>query len=104
MRAGNLDRVIVIEAPTVTVDDLGTPVTTWSPLVTLRAQLLKRSIDDREGQRAVTDSTATFRCYFYPGVTPEHRLTFEGQAFKIASIREIGRRVGFDLIVERVGP
>jgi head-tail adaptor len=103
MRAGNLDRVIEIQSPTVTLNEYRTPVTVWSPLATLRAQLLKRSVDGREGQHTVTDSTATFRCYFYPGVTLEHRVMFEGQAFKITSIRELGRHAGMDLSVERVG-
>ncbi|WP_041358092.1 head-tail adaptor protein [Nitrobacter hamburgensis] len=104
MRAGNLDRVIVIEAPTVTFDEYRTPVTSWEPVVTLRAQLITRSIDDRQGQHAVSDSTATFRTYFYPGITLEHRAVFEGQAFKITAIRELGRRAGLDLTCERVGP
>jgi head-tail adaptor len=103
MRAGSLDRVIVIEAPTVTYDEYRTPVTSWAPVVTLRARLFTRSIDDRQGQHAVTDSTVTFRTYFYPGITLEHRAVFEGQAFKITAIKEIGRRVGLDIMCERVG-
>jgi head-tail adaptor len=104
MRAGNLDRVIVIEAPTVTYDEYRTPVTSWAPVVSLRAQPIMRSTGDRQGQHAVTDGTATFRTYFYPGVTLEHRAVFEGQAFKITAIKEIGRRVGLEITCERVGP
>ncbi|WP_438274385.1 head-tail adaptor protein [Nitrobacter sp.] len=103
MRAGNLDRVIVIEAATVTYDEYRTPVASWAPVVSLRAQLIMRSLDDRQGQHAVTDSTATFRAYFYPGITLEHRVVFEGQTFKITAIKEIGRRVGLDIMCERVG-
>ncbi|MGN6311747.1 MAG: phage head closure protein [Xanthobacteraceae bacterium] len=103
MRAGSMDRFITIETPTVTRDDYGSAVTTWSTLVSLRAQLVNRSIDNREGQQTTTDNTATFRTYFYPGVTLDHRVMFEGQAFKITSMRELGRRAGMDLTCERIG-
>lgn len=103
MRAGNLDRVIEIHAPTVTVDEAGTPITSYVKLVTLRVQTLKHSIDDREGQHAVTDTTMSFRCYWFPGVWPGHRVVFEGNAYNVTAIRELGRRAGMDLIVEKVG-
>lgn len=104
MRAGNMDRVIIIETSTVTMNEYRVPVTSWSPLVTLRAQLLKNSTDNRDGQRTVTDATMTFRSYWHPSVTLECHVTFEGESYRITSIKELGRRAGMDLSVERVGP
>jgi SPP1 family predicted phage head-tail adaptor len=103
MRAGSLDRLIEIQTPTVAYDAYRNQSTTWAKLVSLRAQLVNRSIDNRDGQNVTTDSTATFRTYFHPGVTLDHRVMFEGQAFKITSIRELGRRAGMDLTCERIG-
>lgn len=103
MRAGSMDRLIEIQVATVIVDEYRNQSTTWATLVPLRAQLVNRSIDDRAGQNATTDSTATFRTYFYPGVTLDHRVMFEGQAYTIKSIKELGRRAGMDLACERIG-
>jgi hypothetical protein len=38
------------------------------------------------------------------GVTLENRVCYQDQAFKIMTIKEIGRRVGLDIVCERVGP
>jgi hypothetical protein len=70
----------------------------------MRAQVLQYDTSNREGQHVTSDTTITFRCYFLDGVTLENRVLYDGSAFKITKIKEIGRRVGLDLIVERVGP
>jgi SPP1 family predicted phage head-tail adaptor len=104
MQAGKLDRVIEVQTPLATVDDYGTPVTTWTKFATMRAQVLQYDTSNREGQHVTSDTTITFRIYWLDGVTLEHRVLYDGNAFKITKIKEIGRRVGLDLIVERVGP
>jgi len=103
MRAGSMDRLIEIQVATVTYDAYRNQTTVWETLVPLRAQLINRLVDNREGQHATTDSTATFRTYFYPGITLDHRVMFEGQAYSIKSIKELGRRAGMDLACERIG-
>jgi head-tail adaptor len=71
----------------------------------LGAQKLENAISDREGARGdTTDNTITFRMRWIDGVTLENRVTYQDQAFKIMSIKEIGRRVGLDITCERVGP
>jgi SPP1 family predicted phage head-tail adaptor len=105
MRAGNLDRVIQIQRPTTGLDLYGTPIETWTLVATVRAQKLENAIANREGERGdTTDNTITFRIYWIDGVTLENRITYEGQQFKIVSIKEIGRHVGLDLTCGRVGP
>ena len=105
MRAGNLDRVITIESRTTEVDYRGTVTDTWVTFATVRAQKLENAIDNREGARGdTTDTTITFRTRWLDGVTLDHRVTYEGQPFKITRIKEIGRRVGLDVTCERVGP
>jgi SPP1 family predicted phage head-tail adaptor len=104
MRAGLMDRVIEIQTPLAAVDDYGTPVTTWTKLATMRAQVLQYDTSNREGQHVTSDTTITFRMYWMDGLSLEHRVLYDGQALKIGKIKEIGRRVGLDLIVERVGP
>jgi SPP1 family predicted phage head-tail adaptor len=105
MRAGNLDRVIELQRPTTTLDLYGTPVQGWAKVKTMRAAMLQYLTDNREGQRgSTTDATVTFRMRWLDGVTLENRVLYDGQAFKITGIKEIGRRVGLDIMCERVGP
>jgi head-tail adaptor len=103
MRAGSLDRIVEIQSPTETISEAGVPVTVWSHVATMRAQMLQFDTSNREGQHTTSDTTITFRCYYLDGVTLEHRVLYLGEAFKIQKIKELGRRAGLDLIVEKVG-
>jgi hypothetical protein len=70
----------------------------------MRAQVLQFSTDDREtagGNR--TDTSITFRIRYTGGVDLDHRVLYERDTFTIKNIKEFGRRVGLDLIAERVG-
>lgn len=105
MRAGNLDRVIEIQQPTAAISEAGTPNDSWTPFATVRAQLLQFNTDDRETARGgSTEQSVTFRIRWLDGVTLDHRVTYEGRAFTIKTIKELGRRAGLDVICERVGP
>jgi SPP1 family predicted phage head-tail adaptor len=105
MRAGNLDRVIELQRRTTGLDLYGTPTPTWTPVATMRAQLLKNATDNQDGQRGdTTNAVLTFRTRFLDGVTLENRVSYQGQQFEIIGISEIGRRVGMDLTGRRVGP
>jgi head-tail adaptor len=105
MRAGNLDRVIRIERSFIALDLYGVPFTAWTLFATMRAQKLENAVSDREGARGdTTDNIIAFRMRWIDGVTLEHRVSYEGQTFKIMTIKEIGRRVGLDVTCERVGP
>lgn len=104
MRAGQLDRVIQIQDVfEVAVDEYGTPTRTFQK-VRVRAQMLQYDTTNREGTRPTTDTTITFRVYWIEGISLESRVIYDEQVFKIQKIREIGRRAGLDLVVERVGP
>ncbi|MGY3575285.1 head-tail adaptor protein [Bradyrhizobium sp. USDA 4504] len=104
MRAGNLDRVIEIQRRTTGLDLYGTAIDTWAKVATMRAQKLENATDNREGQRGdVTDTVITFRCRWLDGLSLDHRLLYDGQAFKITRLKELGRRRGVDIVCERVG-
>ena len=104
MRAGNLDRSIVIESRTTALDLYGAPADAWATFATMRAQLMQYVTADRETSRGnVTDTIVTFRTRWLDAVTLDHRVVYEDEAFTIRQIVEIGRRVGLDLKCERVG-
>lgn len=104
MRAGNLDRIIEIQRRSTGLDLYGTVIDVWTTIATMRAQKLENAIVNHEGARGdTTDNVITFRMRWLDGVTLENRLTYEGHAFTIKRIRELGRRVGLDVMCERVG-
>jgi hypothetical protein len=51
-----------------------------------------------------TDTKITFRMRWMDGLTLENRVCYLGQAFTIRQIKEIGRRIGLDVVCEQVGP
>lgn len=105
-KAGKLDRSITITRSTGTSIDInGVPVETWSPLVTLRAELVEASIAERmRSHGASTEASVTFRTRFYPGVTVADRVSYGGAVYNIKAVQEIGRRRGLELKTERLGP
>jgi hypothetical protein len=106
MRAGQLDRVIEIQDIFEdAVDEYGTPTRTKSGAsLKVRAQMLSYDTTNREGARPTTEQSITFRVYWIEGLSLESHVLYDGQVFKILKIREIGRRAGLDLVVDRVGP
>jgi SPP1 family predicted phage head-tail adaptor len=105
MRAGKLDRVIIIQRGATVNGAGGVPVTTWSPIGTMRAQIVNGATEEFiRGPGASEETSITFRLRFLDGVTTENRVTFEGQAFDIKEIRELGRRRGLDIRCVRVAP
>ena len=105
MRAGSLDRVIQIQRRTNDIDFYGALTYVWPLFATVRAQVLQFATDDREGARGnTTDQTITFRIRWIDGLTLDHRIVYQDKAFTIRQIKEIGRRIGLDVVCERVGP
>lgn len=105
MRAGQFDRSITIDRATNAIDGNGTVTQTWATIFTLRAKRLVNSRADQDAaQGASTVTTETFVTRYVDGLTLEDRVTFEGSPFTLKEIREIGRRRGLQLRVEKVGP
>ena len=98
IRAGDLDRTIVIMRETVTLDAHRAKVSTWTPLVTLRAKAMEASLMDalRTGGSSVEDSR-TFLCRWTDGITTDDRVSYAGALFTIASVSELGRRVAMSI-------
>jgi SPP1 family predicted phage head-tail adaptor len=105
MRAGNLDRVITIERESTALDLYGAPIKVWTSFATMRVQVLQFATDDQESERGnTTDTKITFRMRWMDGLTLDNRVCYQGQPFVIRQIKEIGRRIGLDVVCERVGP
>ncbi|MCA6124564.1 phage head closure protein [Bradyrhizobium sp. WSM 1704] len=106
MRAGDLDRLIEIQQCTTTVNEFRTPVETWSPFATMRAKLMQISVSDTENASRgnTSDAVLVFRTRWLDGLTLEHRVAYQGATYTIRNLKELSRRVGWDIRCERVGP
>jgi head-tail adaptor len=114
MRAGSLDRTIVIQKPVFDeISDSGEACTEWLSILTARAEV----IDARASEAGVDYGEAetvlrTFRMRWPPKVnlatglpieiTTAARVLYEGVTFDIKDIVEIGRRRGLELRCERI--
>lgn len=98
MKAGDLDRRITVERASVATDNYGGETRTWAALGTVWAQVLP--ISDGERWRAgevAAHVTTRFRIRWGLGVTVRDRIVYEGRAYDIAGVKEIGRREGQEI-------
>lgn len=99
MRAGKLDKVISIEAllPAGT-DEYGNPVEAWTPLATVRGQIVQASTEEFLRSYGQAEETAViFRTRFVDRVNTTHRVRFEDKLHDIKEVKEIGRRRGLEI-------
>uniref|UniRef100_UPI003BABB206 phage head closure protein n=1 Tax=Stappia sp. TaxID=1870903 RepID=UPI003BABB206 len=104
MRAGKLDRSIVIQAYARTgTTPAGAPVMSWSDFATVRAQIVQASTEEFQRDYGEGGNTAIiFRLRWLDGVTVAHRVTYDGKILNIREMTEIGRRRGLELRCEEV--
>lgn len=102
MRAGDLDRVVMLQRASGDVNEYGEPVETWIPLATVRAKLTT------ETGREFFSSGQTFSAgrgllliRWRADVLVTDRAVLDGVVWNIESVREVGRRVALELMVTR---
>lgn len=98
MKAGKLDRIIVIQRVTTTVDEYGTPQEGWSTVATIRAQRVKLTTEEfLRAFGSTSDAVAVFRIRHMDGLTLADRITCDGDTYDLKGIEPIGRREGLEL-------
>lgn len=98
-----LNRRIAIERETTTLDQHRRPVKAWTSLVSRRAELVTLSTEDFAklfGEE--TKKTLVFRLWFVRDLTTTDRLIYDGAAFDIRDIQELGFREGLEVRCEAV--
>lgn len=96
MRAGKLDRQIVIQRKSVTYATDGSPINSWSTLATVWAQQRPNRGDERFAVRGlVGKAVITFQMRYRAdlALTNQDRIVYDGKTWDIADVREIGRHV-----------
>src|SRR5690606_30362543 len=101
VKAGRLDRRITIQREGETVDQYGTVKRAWSTVATVPAERLAQSTADfMQAFGEDTETVMAFRIRYRFGVETTDRVLFEGRAFNVVELKEIGRRVGLELRCE----
>lgn len=104
MRAGKLDKIIEVQRHIVAVDDYGTQTEGWTAVATVRAQVLQSSTEEFLRSFGTTSDIALiFRIRHIGGLTPTDRVLFDGKAYDLKEVKELGRRAGLDLRCAMVG-
>ena len=98
MRAGKLDRTITIERPTEVVAPSGSVSNSWTTVAEVRAEVVQQSANEfLSGFGEAENGTVIFRVRYVPGITTADRVHYNGAAYDLEEIKEIGRRRGLEL-------
>ncbi|MCF6370974.1 phage head closure protein [Rhizobium halophilum] len=98
MRAGKLDRTIIIERQTETVKPSGAVVIAWTEVATMRGEIVQQSATEfLTGYGEAENGTVIFRIRYLPGITTNDRVNFGGVIYDLKEIKELGRRRGLEL-------
>jgi SPP1 family predicted phage head-tail adaptor len=87
MRAGQLRELITIERSTTEVDQYGTPVVTWRPLIEMRVAVVRQSTEEfmrNVGQ--IDEKVVVFHARYAPDVQPEDRILWRGRYHDIREV------------------
>ncbi|WP_299648569.1 phage head closure protein [uncultured Jannaschia sp.] len=92
MRAGKLDRLIVVQRASYAANDVGTPETLWTDHLRLRAEVVAQSAGEFLAAGGDTEKRmAVFRIRWMADLTSEDRVLFRDVAHDITDIVEIER-------------
>jgi SPP1 family predicted phage head-tail adaptor len=98
MQAGKLHHIIAIEREIEAVLPSGSVSKSWTNVATIRAEIVQRSAAERlTGYGEAEDGTIVFRIRYRPGLKTRDRVVYDGRAFDIKEITEIGRKRGLEL-------
>ena len=90
MRSGRLDRKIVIEQKTASLDSYGGQTFAWTTFATVWASV--QPLKGREliaSQAAQSEITARFVIRYLPGVTDDMRISYGGKYWNISAVIDI---------------
>lgn len=103
MDFGRLDRLVALQSQAVSVGANGErKAGAWSTYASVWAE--ERQITAREAMTGKTEQAMramAFIIRWRSDVTERHRVVYDGAAYDITGIREIGRREALELLTER---
>lgn len=103
MQAGKLTRVIMIEREISTVNAAGYPVSTWTTVGTVRAEVAQHAVDEAAtGYGEGSTDAITFRTRYFTGLSPADRIRFFGRVYGVKGFTELGIRAGLEIRAEAI--
>ena len=105
MRAGELDRRIVIQSATESQDAAGQPIKTWTNLATVWAK--RQDLKGRErftAQQRLAIRTATYRIRWLSGLEEKMRVLDEGSTYEVVGVAGERRQGWAELSCEALNP
>lgn len=98
LNVGRMDRRILIEREAETAKPSGSVMKTWSPIATAWAELMQNSAAEQSaGFGELEAGTVVFRIRHLPGITTADRLVYDGRAYGLKEVIELGRKAGLEL-------
>lgn len=101
MRAGELDRTIIIQSATETRDAYGAVTYTWGTFVEVWAK--KKDLRGDEyfsAQQVNAQVDCIFTIRWFPGVLETMRISYDGKLWDIRSLNELGRQEGLEIYAQ----
>lgn len=99
MRAGKLDRRIVIQSKSVVKNSYGEGVNTWSTFLTVWSRAVQKDgREETDNNNRGTQRRVDFRVRYNDTITNEMRIIWESKYYKIEDIKELGREDGLQII------
>lgn len=105
MRAGALDRRVVIQSATTAQDASGQPIETWSTFATVWAERKDLRGSERfASEQELALRTATFRIRWLSGLHEEMRVVDAGTTYDLVGIADDRRQGWMELACEATNP
>lgn len=98
INAGKMDRRITIDRQTEIVKPSGDVSKVWSPIAVVWAEIIQQSATEFiTGFGEVETGSIIFRIRYIPGITTADRVTYNGSAYGLKELKELGRYEALEL-------
>ena len=95
---GRMDRRITIERQVETVKPSGDVVRTWTTTALVWAEVIQQTATEFfTGYGEAETGSVIFRIRYLPGITTADRVTYNGSAYSLKEIKELGRYEALEL-------
>lgn len=104
LRAGAMDRSIVIESVTLSNDSFGSgQAESWSTFATVPAEVLPMGVQERFiSDQKYSSRTNIFNIRYLPGLLPTMRIQYDSLTWRILGVKEVNRQRGHEILAESI--
>lgn len=98
INAGKMDRRITIDRHTEIVKPSGDVSKVWTPIAVVWAEIIQQSATEFfTGFGEAETGSIIFRIRYHPGITTADRVTYNGSAYGLKELKELGRYEALEL-------